>query len=48
VAELPFAFPFQQKGAHGVQIALLHTAHAGFGRHPTRDPGRGEGSKGAK
>jgi len=48
VAELPLAFPLTQQGLHGVQIALLHAAHAGFGRHPTRDPGRGKGGQGAK
>jgi hypothetical protein len=42
VAEFPLAFPLPQQCLHGVQIALLHTAHAGLWRQPTRDPGRGE------
>jgi hypothetical protein len=48
VAQFPLAFPFAQKGLHGVQIALLHAAHAGLWRQPARDPGRGKGRQRAK
>jgi hypothetical protein len=39
MAEFPFTLPFAEQGLHGVQIALLDTAHAGLWRQPTRDPG---------